>query len=196
MSAAPSFPNRGFDRFTECSTWSLSSLLRSHSLRSNASEAIALEMSWRHLLLTATLGYHIQQTSAYVVNDPLPTITGHDTIPAAWVSIQPDGAAETIIPGVHTTETGVATKSAPPPYLTQTAIWTLTAGSISTTSTGLSPVATAIGPGEAGSFLSCDNYQRYNAPFCQPKDGSTLASGRVYYGTSACKCFWDRLGAH
>lgn len=139
-------------------------------------------MNRRHLFLAVALKLASQALAAHVPN-PAPVVEARDTtIVSPWVSLQSDGSARTITPSIVTTDGAVSTISAPPAYLTRTAAWTLTAGSQTTTSTGTNPIATATGPGQAGSFMLCDNYNGRHAPFCQPDDGSTLTSGNIYYG--------------
>jgi hypothetical protein len=146
-------------------------------------------MNRRQLFLGTFLALAGELVAADVPKDMLPRIASRDgTGPRPWVTVEPDGSARTIIPSVATAASTTSTISPPPARLTQTAAWTLTISSSTTTSIGISPVVTAYGPGEQGSFLLCDNYEGSNAPFCQPEEGSVLFSNLVYYGSASLRC--------
>ncbi|KAF3018549.1 hypothetical protein E8E14_012502 [Neopestalotiopsis sp. 37M] len=141
-------------------------------------------MTWRQTLL-ATIHVLVNGVaSSNVQNGVVSSIIGQETAgPRAWITVQANGEATTVVPSLTTTDGFTSTVSPPPPELTQTSVWTLTVSGATTTSTGVNPVATASGPGEAGSFLLCENYQGDLAPMCQPEDGSSLDPGSVYYVT-------------
>ncbi len=108
------------------------------------------------------------------------------SVPEPWVTVDGSGNAATVTPAVsRVKDGGTATVSAPPAYLTQTSVFTLADGGHTTTATGLAPFATASGPGPAGAFFACDNYQGVDSPFCLPRRGSQLSPGRTYYGESS-----------
>ncbi len=106
--------------------------------------------------------------------------------PSPWVTVDKSGQATTITPTVTSINGAATTLSPPPDPLTKTGTYTLapTSGPV-TTSTGLSPVATASSGNGDGAFLACTQYQGVDAPFCQPKSGSQLNPGKSYYGESA-----------
>lgn len=103
--------------------------------------------------------------------------------PSNWVTVDASGHAHTVTPTVTTINGAATTISPPPDSLTQVGTYTLAPTSAAvTTSTGLSPVATASSSNGAGTFLACDRNVGVNAPFCQPKAGSQLNPGNTYYG--------------
>ncbi|KAB5566711.1 hypothetical protein GE09DRAFT_1218968 [Coniochaeta sp. 2T2.1] len=106
--------------------------------------------------------------------------------PSLWVTVDASGRGTTITPTVASS-TGAAsatTISPPPSQLTQTGTYTLAPTNAAvTTSTGLSPVATASSDSGEGVFLACTVYKSVDAPFCQPKAGSQLTPGSTYYIT-------------
>ncbi|KAK9770073.1 putative Mid2 domain-containing protein [Seiridium cardinale] len=147
-------------------------------------------MIWRPFLLVVALSLIDSANSTYFQRNAARSVGGRDatetiTALSPWVTVDTAGIAKTITPSISTIDGAVATLSAPPAYLTRTSIWTLTVDGATTTSTGINPVATVFGPGQAGSFMLCDNTQGVDAPICQPEAGSTLTSGDAYFVT------WD-----
>ncbi|KAK4201167.1 hypothetical protein QBC40DRAFT_348030 [Triangularia verruculosa] len=107
-----------------------------------------------------------------------------DAAPLPWVTVDPQGDAETISPKVITTEGHRATLSNPPAHLISTATYTLSPDDRLSTYTGLAPVATAPGgTDETGVFLACQADKGHDEPFCLPRRGSSLVVGRTYYIT-------------
>ncbi|KAK0670185.1 hypothetical protein QBC41DRAFT_390165 [Cercophora samala] len=110
-----------------------------------------------------------------------------DAAPLPWVTINPQGDAETITPKVITTEGHRATLSNPPAHLISTATYTLSPDGRLSTYTGLAPVATApTNPDdddESAAFLACQSDKGHDEPFCLPRRGSSLIVGRTYYIT-------------
>lgn len=118
-----------------------------------------------------------------------------DAAPLPWVTINPQGDAETIIPKVITTEGHRATLSNPPAHLISTATYTLSPDGRLSTYTGLAPVATATtnpdnnnnnnndddDDDESAAFLACQSDKGHDEPFCLPRRGSSLIAGRTYY---------------
>jgi len=103
---------------------------------------------------------------------------------SAWVIVDEAGIAATVSPVTGTTNGGATTTFNPPPAtLLATGTYTLLPSGIATTKTGLAPVATATGKGDAGIFLACDKYQGPGGPFCQPEPGTVLYVGYTYYVT-------------
>jgi hypothetical protein len=108
--------------------------------------------------------------------------------PSPWVTVDASGEATTITPTVTTINGAATTLSPPPSALTQIGTYTLAPTSAAvTTSTGLSPVATASSSNGEGAFLACTIYQGVDEPFCQPKSGSQLSPGITYYGELAAE---------
>lgn len=102
-----------------------------------------------------------------------------------WVTVDADGAAQTITPSVS----GTRTVSGAPEYVTQTSVYALTtAEGMVQTLTGMAPVVTATARSGAGAFLQCRNLLGLDAPFCQPRRGSLLTPGNTYYVT------WNAVG--
>jgi len=129
-----------------------------------------MHLSWSHLAAAAALPSLASAAVAVVPRAPAPSL---------WVSVDRNGNAKTITPTIS----GSSTISAPPSYLTQTGVYTLTAGAQTSTSTGLPPVATPTGTSSEGAFLVCNNnYQASGAPLCQPRRGSQIIQGKSYYG--------------
>ncbi|KAK4677499.1 hypothetical protein QC764_404840 [Podospora pseudoanserina] len=124
-----------------------------------------------------------------------------DAAPLPWVTINPQGDAETIIPKVITTDGHRATLSNPPAHLISTATYTLSPDGRLSTYTGLAPVATATtnpdnnnnnnsnsnndddDDDESAAFLACQSDKGHDEPFCLPRRGSSLIAGRTYYIT-------------
>jgi hypothetical protein len=103
--------------------------------------------------------------------------------PSVWVSIDPAGKAHTVTPVVTATQGSTTTTISPPPStLMATRTYTLSPSGHATTVTGLAPVASATASNGAGVFLACQIYQGADAPFCQPRSGTTVYTGRSYYG--------------
>ena len=106
--------------------------------------------------------------------------------PSEWVTVDASGSATTITPTVSTVNGAATTISPPPDALTKTGTYTLSpTGGQETTSTGLSPIATASSSNGEGAFLACTVYVGVDAPFCQPKAGSQLNPGKTYYSEFA-----------
>ncbi|KXX82745.1 hypothetical protein MMYC01_200837 [Madurella mycetomatis] len=105
--------------------------------------------------------------------------------PRPWVTVDPSGVASTVTPAVITTQGHRATVLEAPSSLISTATYTISPDGRLSTYTGLPPVAEATGSTEAGVFLACGNENNVgpDAPFCQPRRGSTLHPGRTYYIT-------------
>lgn len=102
--------------------------------------------------------------------------------PKPWVTVDAAGSATTITPSITTINGAATTISPPPDALTKTGTYTLQPTSAQvTTSTGLSPVATASSSNGEGAFLACTQGIGIDAPFCQPKAGSHLNPGKTYY---------------
>ncbi|GAB1315409.1 hypothetical protein MFIFM68171_05619 [Madurella fahalii] len=128
----------------------------------------------------ATLLQHSQRSLA------LPQVgTTVAAAPRPWVTVDPSGVASTVTPAVITTQGHRATVLEAPSSLISTATYTISPDGRPSTYTGLAPVAEATGSTEAGVFLACgnDNAIGPDAPFCQPRRGSTLHPGRTYYIT-------------
>ncbi|KAI1846216.1 hypothetical protein JX266_007741 [Neoarthrinium moseri] len=118
--------------------------------------------------------------------EPSASVWRHDTpYLSPWVTVNSEGVAQTVTPSVQASDGSTVTVFEPPAPLTETSAWTLTINDQIKTSTGHNPVATGTGNGEEGSFMVCDNFRGRYAPICQPRAGSTLASGQVYFIT------WD-----
>lgn len=107
--------------------------------------------------------------------------------PVAWVTVDASGSAQTITPGVITTQGHLATVSEAPSSLRSTATYTLSPEGHASTYTGLAPVASATGKDGslAGVFPACDGDANVGPvePFCLPRDGSELQPGKTYYST-------------
>lgn len=103
----------------------------------------------------------------------------------AWVTVDAAGSAQTITPGIITTHGQLATVSDAPSELRSTATYTLSPSGRASTYTGLAPVGSATGAGDspAGVFLACDSNAVVEPvkPFCLPRAGSELHSGKTYY---------------
>ncbi|KAK3332850.1 hypothetical protein B0T19DRAFT_112435 [Cercophora scortea] len=150
---------------------------RNHNLpRLAAATALAL-MPW-HLALAVAL----PQAELEVV----------PAAPSPWVTVAPDGSAQTITPITTTTNNMRTTISPAPDSLLAIATYTLSPSAGATTYTGLAPVATATDTASpAGAFLACNTGPDVDAPFCLPKRGSSLYPGQTYYITWAVPFFGD-----
>lgn len=78
-----------------------------------------------------------------------------------WVSVINEGQAVTYTPSVTIIDGKTSTVN-PAPTIT-------------------GPAPTAVGTSGAGNFLVCNNKEGVQAPFCTPKNGSTVVVGRTYY---------------
>ncbi|KAF4841378.1 hypothetical protein CGCSCA4_v009566 [Colletotrichum siamense] len=103
-----------------------------------------------------------------------------------WITVDEEGQPKTITPSVVTSN-GARTTLSPPPYSLTGSVFTVTAtnGAL-TTSTGVPPPPQASNTlGFGGVFSVCNNNPGTDAPFCQPRRGSTLHVETTYYIT------WD-----
>lgn len=110
-------------------------------------------------------------------------LTGHQPIiQKPYVTIAPDGSAETITPIVTFINGAASTLSPIPEFVTKTSVYTSEDedGHVST-ATGTAPLASATSSNGAGAFIKCHNPQGINGPFCSPQDGAQVDLGGTYY---------------
>ncbi|KAK0628744.1 hypothetical protein B0T17DRAFT_614621 [Bombardia bombarda] len=134
-----------------------------------------------------SLTWQQQPALALAMPQPQPQVQKGVTsvvAPSPWVTVDPTGNAQTIVPVPTTVNGALTTISAPPDYLLSTSTYTLApTGRPSVTSTGLAPVAQPTGTTAGGAFLKCAVYQAVSRPFCSPQSGTTLHVGSTYYVT-------------
>lgn len=108
-----------------------------------------------------------------------------------WVTINPSGVVQTIVPVVTTVNGAKTTLSTAPPELVATTTYVLSPSGKATTVTGSPPVATPTGSTKAGAFMFCDSYVG-ESPFCQPKRGTQLNPDKSYYVTWSSETFSNK----
>ena len=105
---------------------------------------------------------------------------------APWVSVDDDGAAETITP-VSSTVSGTPTLVSGAPVQVTGSVLTIPYFDTTLTSSG-TPFPAPTGD-VAGAFLPCSNKDGEGAPWCFPREGDTLNPGRSYYFLWDAKAF-------
>ena len=130
------------------------------------------------MALAAVMGLLPWTSSAAAL---VPQVMPRAAVNNIWVTVNPQGQAQTITPVATTVDGKTTTVNTAPPSLVTTGTYTLSPSGAQSTFTGNPPVAAATGTaGPAGAFIYCDIYQAAS-PFCQPKEGAMVKPDLSYY---------------
>lgn len=135
-----------------------------------------------HLTSGAILALSLaSRTVAAVAVEPRAASSTTTSFPGPWVTIDAAGQFSTVTPSLS----GKSTVSAPPSALTQPTPYILSINGHATTTTASPPVASATGPGTVGAFMACrlgqDDVTDQKGPFCQPREGTQIATNHTYF---------------